>query len=89
MARHLQQTEARDTADLNSGAIYYQCIAHFIFHGFLVLAIKHIDKVDNNQAAHVTQTQLAGDFFRRLFVSVKCSLFNIAAFGGAGTVDID
>ena len=31
-------------------------------HFFLVAWVVHVDEVDDNQAAHITQTQLTSDF---------------------------
>ncbi len=50
---------------------------------------RHIDKVDNDQAARVAQTQLAGNLVGRFEIGVERGFFDIAAASRAGGVDID
>ena len=54
-----------------------------------MLGRRHVDEVDNDQAAHVTQAQLAGDFFGRFQVGLQCGLLNVVTLGGTGGVDVD
>ena len=89
MTRHLQQTKARDATDLNTGAILTHRIAQAVLHLTLVAYRRHIDEVDDDQAAQVAQAQLARDLIGRLQVGVKGGLFDIAAARGARGVDID
>jgi hypothetical protein len=49
----------------------------------------HINEVDDDQAAHIPQAQLAGNFFRGFQVGLASRLFDVLALGGAGRVDID
>ncbi len=86
---HLQQAEARNMADLNARPVLTDGFAQTILHGALVANRGHIDEVDNDQAAEVAQTQLAGNFVSRFEVGIEGCLFDIAAAGGAGGVDID
>lgn len=89
LAGHLQQAEARDMADLNARPVLTDGFAQTVLHGALVANRSHIDKVDNDQAAEVAQTQLAGNLVSRFEVGVERRLFDIAAAGSAGGVDID
>ena len=86
---HFQQTEARNAADLDAGAVGFQSFADFFFHGALVLGRSHIDEVDDDQAADITQAQLAGDFFGRFQVGLQGGFFDVAAFGRTRRVDVD
>jgi hypothetical protein len=45
-------------------------IAQAVFHLALVLGRRHVDEVDDDQAADVAQAQLAGDFVGRFQVGV-------------------
>ncbi len=45
--------------------------AQTILHGALVANRGHIDEVDNDQAAEVAQTQLAGNFVSRFEVGIE------------------
>ena len=49
----------------------------------------HINEIDDNQAAHVTQAQLAGNFLGCLQVGLKGRLLDVMALGGPGGVDVD
>ena len=89
LARHLQQAEARNMANLNARAVLTNGFTQTVFHRTLVANRGHIDKVDNDQAAEVAQTQLAGNLVSRFKVGIEGCLFDIAAAGGAGGVDID
>src|SRR5690606_18092967 len=86
---HLQQAEARDTADLDARAVGFQRFTHFLFHGALVLGRGHVDEVDDDQAADVAQAQLARDFLGGFQVGLQCGFLDVAAFGGARRVDVD
>ena len=55
----------------------------------LVLGRGHVDEIDHDQATHVAQAQLAGDFFGRFQVGLQGSLLDIVALGGPGGVDVD
>src|SRR5450830_1286723 len=86
---HFQQAEARDAADLHAGTVSFQAFADFFFHGALVLGGGHVDEVDHDQAADITQAQLAGDFFSRFQVGLQGGFFDVATFRGARRVDVD
>ena len=89
LARHLHQAEARNSAHLHARPVRLQRLAHFVFHGALIARRHHVDEVDDDQAAHVAQPQLAGDFLGRLQIGDQRRLFDVRAFGGAGGVDVD
>ena len=86
---HFQQAEARDAANLDARTIGFQALAHAIFHGALVLWRGHVDEVDDDQAADITQAQLPGNFFSRFEVGIECGFLDVAAAGGARRVDVD
>ncbi len=54
------------------------------FYGALVTYRRKIDKVANDQAAQVAQTQLAGNLICRLQVGIKRLFFDIDAARRAG-----
>ena len=55
----------------------------------LVAYWRHVDEVDNNQAAEVTQAQLTSNLIGSFEVGVKRGFFDIAAAGRACGVDVD
>ena len=62
LARQFHQAETGDLAHLHAGAVEMQGITQALFDGALVLAVLHVDEVDDDQAAQVAQAQLAGHF---------------------------
>ena len=48
-----------------------------------------VDEVDHDQAGHVAQAQLAGNFLRRFQVRVERRLLDVVLLGGAARVDVD
>ena len=71
------------------GAVDFQCFAHLLLDFALVLGRGHVDKVDHDQAAHVPETQLAGNLFRRFQVGLERGFLNVVALGGTGGVDVN
>jgi len=59
LARHLQQTEARDTAHLHARAVGLERLGQAVFDLALVARRRHVDEVDDNQSAQIAQAQLA------------------------------
>src|SRR5690606_36892976 len=86
---HLQQAEAADAANLYTGTVGSQGFAHLVFDGALVLDRSHVDEVDDDQTADITQTQLAGDLFRRFQIGLQGGFLDVAALGGARRVAVD
>jgi hypothetical protein len=64
LAGHFHQAETGDAANLDPGAIGFQGFAHLVLDRALVLHAAHVDEVDYQQASNITQSQLAGNFFR-------------------------
>ena len=62
LARHLHEAELGDAADLHPGAVRLQSLAHGVLHRLLVFGARHVDEVDDDQAADVAQAQLPGHF---------------------------
>src|SRR5690606_24573663 len=88
LARHLQQAEARDAAELHARAIRTQRLLQPVLDLALVLVGGHVDEVDHHQAAEVAQAHLARDFLGRLQVGVERGFLDVAALGGARRVDV-
>ncbi len=89
LAGHLQQAKTRNMADLNARTVLTNCITQTVFNRTLVANRGHIDKVDNNQAAEVAQTELTGNFIGRFKVGVEGGFFDVATTGCARGVDVD
>ena len=89
LPRHLQQSEARQAADLDARTILLDRIAQPVFYGALVLLRQHVDEVDDDEATEIAQTQLPCNLVRRFEVRVESGGFDVAAARGACRVDVD
>ena len=69
LARHLHQTERSDLGDLMLRTVTRQALDQAAQHQVTVRGHHHVDIVDHDHAADVTQTQLAGDFLGRLKIA--------------------
>ena len=76
-------------ADLNTRTVLTHRFTQTVFYRTLVAYWRHIDEVDNNQAAEVTQAQLTSNLIGSFEVGVKRGFFDIAAAGRACGVDVD
>ena len=89
LTRQFQQTKARQLAHLHPSAVVLQDFAQAVFHIALILDVFHVDEIDHDQAAQVTQTELTRNFFRRFHIGFEGGFFDIGALGGARRVDVD
>ncbi|CUI79887.1 Uncharacterised protein [Achromobacter xylosoxidans] len=88
LARQFHQAEARDLAHLDAGAVEMEGVTQALFDGALVLAVFHVDEVDDDQAAQVAQAQLAGHFVGGFRVGPQGGFLDVGAAGRAGRVDV-
>ena len=72
-----------------AGAVNFGCLVEAGFHVFTVAADAHVDKVNDDEAAKVTQAHLARNFVCRFKVGLVGSFFDVATFGRFRRVDID
>ncbi len=72
---HFQQAKARNMADLNTRTVLTHRFTQTVFYRTLVAYRRHVDEVDNNQAAEVTQAQLTSNLIGSFEVGVKRSFF--------------
>ena len=89
LPRHLHQAEARNAAHLHARPVRLQRLAHLVLHGALVARCHHVDEVDDDQASHVAQPQLARHLLGGLQIGDQRCFFNVRALRGAGGVDVD
>ena len=89
LAAHLHQAEARDAADLDARAVVLEGVLHRLLDLADVRAIFHVDEVDHDEAGHVAQAQLAGDFARGFKIGGNGRLLDAVLLGGAARVDVD
>ena len=89
LARHFEQAEMRDAADLNAGAIILQRILDAAFDRAIVAAFFHVDEVDNDQTRQIAQAQLACDFVGCFQIGAQRCVFNIMFASRAARVHVN
>ena len=62
LARHFQQAEMRNLADLNARAVVLHRVLDATLDRAVVAAFLHVDEIDDDQAGQIAQAQLARDF---------------------------
>ena len=73
------QAEAADFGHLNASAVIAQSVLQTLFNSTLVLRIVHVDEVDHDQTAQVTQTHLTSDFVGSFAVGAESRFFDVGA----------
>src|SRR5438105_3483237 len=71
LARHLDEPERRDLDDVGLRPVALELGAERLLHRVAVLRVRHVDEVDDDDAADVAQTQLAHDLLHRLEVVLR------------------
>src|SRR5690606_38025201 len=71
LARHLEQAEGRDAADLDARPVVLQALLQLLLDGAVVALLLHVDEVDDDEAGKVAQTQLARDLLGRLEIRLE------------------
>ena len=89
LARELQEAEFGDVGELNPRPVQTQRLLEGLFDLRVVLAVHHVDEVDDDQSPEVPQAELTGDLLRRLHVRLKCGLLDIPLVRTAPGVDVD
>ena len=54
-----------------------------------MFAVDHIDKINDDQPAQVSQAQLPGDFLSSFEIGLEGGFFHISLIGGPSGIDID
>src|SRR5690348_6432445 len=88
LARHLQEAEMRDAADLDAGAILPQTVGQLALDRTVVPLLVHVDEVDHDQTGEIAQAELAGDLFGRFEIGLERGVLDMMLAGGAARVDV-
>ncbi|CUX22301.1 membrane hypothetical protein [Agrobacterium deltaense Zutra 3/1] len=89
LARHFQEAEMRDAADLDAGAVVLQAILELLLDSAVVALFFHVDEVDDDKAGKVAQAKLARHFFRRLEVRRQRGFLDGVLACRTARVDVD
>ncbi len=89
LTRQLHQTEGRDLAHLDAGAIVLEAVLELLLDEAVVLGLVHVDEVDDDQAGQVAQAQLARGFLGGLEVRLQRGRLDVALARGLARVDVD
>ena len=89
LAAHLHQAEAGDPTDLDARPVVLERFLHRLLDFADVAVLLHVDEVDDDQASHVAQPQLARDFGRGFEVGGERGLLDILLAGRTARVDVD
>jgi hypothetical protein len=85
LARHLQNSEVRNTPQVYPRLIHLERLLKGLFHIMVMLAVTHVDKINDYQSTKVAQPQLASNFLGRLHVGLEGRIFHTplsACFAG-------
>ncbi len=77
LSRQLHEAETGYFAHLDPCTVKVKGVSKALFNKTLVLVVLHIDEVDDDQAAQVAQTKLAGNFLGRFQVGSHGRFFDI------------
>jgi hypothetical protein len=90
LACHFHEAELGDGEDMGFGAVAAETFFHAEIDGLLIAARFHIDEIEDDEAAHVTEAKLTADFVGGLDIDFSDDgfLFFGGAFMAAG-IDVD
>ena len=84
LARHLDEPERRDLDHVGLGAVLVERLAEHLQHRVAVAPAGHVDEVDDDDPADVSQPQLAHDLVGRLEVRPRDRVLELGALAAAG-----
>src|ERR1017187_6266823 len=89
LAGHLHQAELRDGQDVGLGLVAAQALAHAVVDLLAVAPGFHVNEVEHDEAAHVAQAELPGDFLGGFEVDLEDKRLLILAALVAAGVDVN
>ena len=89
LAAHFHQAEAADPPDRDARAVVLHRLLHRALDAAVVAANLHVDEVDDDEARHVAQTQLAADFVGGLQIGLVRRLLDAVLARRAARIDVD
>ena len=89
LARHFEQSEMADAADLDARTIEAQRVLDAAFDGAIVALFLHVDEIDDDQAGEIAQLELTGNFVGSFEVGVERRFLDRKLAGRFARVDVD
>ena len=89
LARHLEEAEGGDAADLDAGAVGLELVLELLLDGGVVAPVLHVDEVDDDEAGEVAEPHLPGGFLGGFHVGLEGGLLDRGLARGAAGVDVD
>ena len=87
-ARQLYQAEAGEAVEGNAGAVEAEGFGQFLQYGFAVHVGRHVDKVDDDDAAQIAQAKFARDGVAGFEVGFENGFVEIARADEAAGVHV-
>ena len=88
LARHLDQPELGDFENVGARFVFFQRFPQSFVDLLAIGLFFHVDEVDDDEAADVSQPELAHDLLHRLDIGLEDRFFLIAFADEAAGVDV-
>ena len=89
LTSNLAKSEFRDRQYRMFGTVGFHESFHCLLYLALIVRKLHIDEINHNDAANISQTQLSGNFFCSLQVRLQCILLLVTTHTFITTVHIN
>ena len=89
LARHFQQSERADPADLYARPVAAHGGLEAPFDRVAIAAVLHVDEVDDDEACQIAKLQLPRDFVGRLQIRLQGRFLDVAFARRPAGVDVD
>jgi hypothetical protein len=88
-AGHFHQPQHRYFGNVGFRVVFFKMPLERLQNLFFMILALHIDKIDNNDAAEVSEPELPGNGLRRFKIGFKDSLFEVTAADIAAGIHVD
>src|SRR5215471_17332192 len=89
LARHLEQTELADLADLDAGAIVADGVVQSLLDRTVILVVFHVDEIDHDQTRKIAKPKLTGDLIRRFEIGLGGGFLDRVLARRLAGIDVD
>src|SRR5579859_391411 len=89
LAGHFHEAELRDIQDAGLGLVPTDAFPHFLRDALLVVALTHVDEIDDDQAADIAEAKLAADFLGGFEVRLQDRCIKVLLRFVTAGIDVD